>query len=355
MVTELPQYSSELVSERKTQISANGLIYNNLHGNQCNNFHISDILDFLWNSNVTKALYLEFGLDAEIQNNQSYGMFHRNVSQFLWGGNSELYWRINPKMKLWILYGNVTTYPTLLQRNALPSTTDAQTFTMGNPDLKSDMKHRFFTNFSYGPVSFSATYKYSPNSIEGVYKHIDGKVCYTYDNVKNYLYYLSMQADEEFKLGMGKLRGRIICSYEGNGFDMPEENFRTNHISGSMLCSYSIKQTMFQIQYLRNNCKEAIPNGYAKRGNNYWLFTIAQSFMNRRLSMHISWVPPIRVGVDRYGWNEVNTPYYYSYNSTDNFMTMKNQLSIFVMYRFAKGRKVRKISHSQFSDHEVND
>ena len=27
---------------------------NNLHGNQCNNFHISDILDFLWNSNVRK-------------------------------------------------------------------------------------------------------------------------------------------------------------------------------------------------------------------------------------------------------------------------------------------------------------
>ena len=53
LVTELPQYSSELVSKRKTQISANGLIYNNLHGNQCNNFHISDILDFLWNSNVS--------------------------------------------------------------------------------------------------------------------------------------------------------------------------------------------------------------------------------------------------------------------------------------------------------------
>lgn len=51
LVTELPQYSSELVSKRKTQISANGLIYNNLHGNQCNNFHIPDILDFLWNSN----------------------------------------------------------------------------------------------------------------------------------------------------------------------------------------------------------------------------------------------------------------------------------------------------------------
>ena len=258
-------------------------------------------------------------------------------------------------MKLWILYGNVTTYPTLLQRNALPSTTDAQTFTMGNPDLKSDMKHRFFTNFSYGPVSFSATYKYYPHSIEGVYKHIDGKTCYTYDNVKYYTYSLSLQADEVFKIGKGKLRGRIICSYAGNGYDMPEENFRTDYIYDSMLCSYDIKHTMFQIQYLRNNCKEAIPNGYAKRGNNYWLFTIAQSFMNRRLSMHISWVPPIRVGVDRYGWNEVNTPYYYSYNSTDNFRTMKNQLSIFVMYRFAKGRKVRKIGHSQFSDHEVND
>ena len=57
LVTELPQYSSELVSKRKTQISANGLIYNNLHGNQCNNFHISDILDFLWNSNVRKRLF----------------------------------------------------------------------------------------------------------------------------------------------------------------------------------------------------------------------------------------------------------------------------------------------------------
>lgn len=39
------------------QISANELIYNNLHRNQCNNFHIPNFLDFLWNSNVSKLLY----------------------------------------------------------------------------------------------------------------------------------------------------------------------------------------------------------------------------------------------------------------------------------------------------------
>jgi len=33
------------------QISVNGLIYNNLHGNRCNNFYIPNFLDFLWNSN----------------------------------------------------------------------------------------------------------------------------------------------------------------------------------------------------------------------------------------------------------------------------------------------------------------
>ena len=54
LVTELPQYSSELVNKRKTQISANGLIYNDLHGNRCDNFHIPNFLDFLWNSNVRK-------------------------------------------------------------------------------------------------------------------------------------------------------------------------------------------------------------------------------------------------------------------------------------------------------------
>ena len=57
LVTEQSQHSSEFVSKRKTKISANGLIYNNLHGNQCNNFHIPNILDFLWNSNVRKRLF----------------------------------------------------------------------------------------------------------------------------------------------------------------------------------------------------------------------------------------------------------------------------------------------------------
>ena len=56
LVTEQPQHSSELVSKRKTQISENGLIYNDLHGNQCNNFHIPNFLDFLRNSNVRKRL-----------------------------------------------------------------------------------------------------------------------------------------------------------------------------------------------------------------------------------------------------------------------------------------------------------
>lgn len=54
LVMEQSQHSSEFVSKRKTKISANGLIYNNLHGNQCNNFHIPNIIDFLWNSNVRK-------------------------------------------------------------------------------------------------------------------------------------------------------------------------------------------------------------------------------------------------------------------------------------------------------------
>ena len=66
LVTELPQYSSELVSKRKTQISANGLIYNDLHGNQCNNFHIPNSLDFLWNSNVRKRTF-ETGLTTALK------------------------------------------------------------------------------------------------------------------------------------------------------------------------------------------------------------------------------------------------------------------------------------------------
>ena len=54
LVTEQPQHSSMFASSRITQISVNGLIYNDLHGNQCNNFHIPNFLDFLRNSNVRK-------------------------------------------------------------------------------------------------------------------------------------------------------------------------------------------------------------------------------------------------------------------------------------------------------------
>ena len=54
LVTEQPQHSSMFASSRIKQISANGLIYNDLHGNQYNNFHIPNFLDFLWNSNIRK-------------------------------------------------------------------------------------------------------------------------------------------------------------------------------------------------------------------------------------------------------------------------------------------------------------
>lgn len=54
LVTEQPQYSSKFISLRIMQISANGLVYSNLRINQCNNFHIPNFLDFLWNSNVRK-------------------------------------------------------------------------------------------------------------------------------------------------------------------------------------------------------------------------------------------------------------------------------------------------------------
>ena len=54
-VTEQPHYSSMLANSKITQISANGLIYNDLHRNQCNNFHISNFFDFLWNNNIRKT------------------------------------------------------------------------------------------------------------------------------------------------------------------------------------------------------------------------------------------------------------------------------------------------------------
>ena len=47
LVTEQPQHSSMFTSSRIMQISANWLIYNDLHENQCNNFHIPNCLDFL--------------------------------------------------------------------------------------------------------------------------------------------------------------------------------------------------------------------------------------------------------------------------------------------------------------------
>ena len=46
LVTEQPQYSSMLVDLRKIQINENELIYNDLHRNQRNNFHIPNIIDF---------------------------------------------------------------------------------------------------------------------------------------------------------------------------------------------------------------------------------------------------------------------------------------------------------------------
>ena len=88
LVTELSQYSSELVNKRKTQISANGLIYNNLHGNRCNNFHISDILDFLWNSNVRKRPY-ETGLTTALKS--------RSIDVF----NAPAHARTGRKCALW--------------------------------------------------------------------------------------------------------------------------------------------------------------------------------------------------------------------------------------------------------------
>ena len=53
-------------SSRIMTISANGLIYKDLHGNQCNNFYIPNFLDFLWNSNVRKRYYSQILLEISV-------------------------------------------------------------------------------------------------------------------------------------------------------------------------------------------------------------------------------------------------------------------------------------------------
>ena len=309
-----------------------------------------------WSKKLSREFRITLGLDGQLQNNSVKG-YDNEETQFLWSCKSSLMWN-SQKYKRWsarISVNGLTTYPTLLQKVALQNNTDAVVYTTGNPYLKSSTLHRVITSVSCDPFSVDTWFEYAPNSIEPVYTSDGTYTRLTYDNVKTSSFSISLSYGKNYKLLGGTFSPYLSVGIDGNQFNMPEHKYTASCICITMRLRYSYKDTDVHLYYENNNAKRAIANGISQTGSDLWRIVFSRDFLKKRLSASLTWVMPLRIGVKRYEYTEVMTPYYYSRTVTDNVWKRQNELTFSIRYRFAKGHKVRKLSHSQFSDKELND
>lgn len=309
-----------------------------------------------WSRKLGKGFRLMLGLDGQLQNNSVKG-YDDEDTQFLWSCNSSLSWNCQ-KYDRWsarISVHGITTYPTLLQKVALQNNTDAVVYTTGNPYLKSSTLQRITASVSWDPFTASLWLENEPNSIQSIYFSDGTRTCLTFDNIKKSLYNVSLSYGQNYKLWGGTFSPNLRIAIEGTKFDMPDRKYTASCFNVTMRLRYSYKDTQVHLYYENNNTKRAIANGVSQTGSDLWRIVYSRDFLKNRLSLSLTWVMPLRIGVKRYEYTEVTTPYYYSHTVTDNVWKHQNELTFSIRYRFAKGQRVRKLSHSQFSDKELND
>ena len=285
---------------------------------------------------------------AEYSHTHSFGGLKDR--QFLWGGNAQLrFSALDNKFSASLDYRYQLSYPTLVQLSTVRRTLDSLTVSSGNTDLKLTANHYIAAIISYSKFGLWAFVNHDGNSIEPVYKTTEGAIWQTYDNMRRSSLFLMAFYKDQIQLKNAALIIDLDAEYNTTALKYGSERKSVSWLGTSCGLTYQHDKlgdltvvywfmprkeiTLQSTAYVYN--KDGVELVYAKR------------FCKDRLLLQINYQLPLKWAADYESYSNTYTPAYKREYSYDSFSTKKNMLSLVVIYRFAHGRKVQKLSNQQ--------
>ncbi len=269
----------------------------------------------------------------------------------------DVLWKFHKMLSLRLRYRVRFRYPSI--RELLPSITsiDAYTYQTGNPDLKPYYVHKISLQLGAygGRARIEPYFQWSNNYITNAIDTVSGyRVVLKPVNAGFFSRY---GVNAAIPVPLGKKIFALV------NFDIYKENLKVNNTIRSIsdftsffMIAYTFMDRKLSVGIMQINSvsMNITATGYKMGGERHadmWIFFLRSFWLKRRLSVGISYVPPLRLLGADYAfvtYNEINTLRRWS---VVDIVPTRNSIALRVSYSFSKGEiKKRKKQRDETED-----
>jgi hypothetical protein len=284
------------------------------------------------NASLLPSDRLHISLGAGLEHIQTWNRGERTaVVRILPYGN--INYRPSQQWNIDAGYTSNQFYPGLYQLSPMSIVVDTFLTQVGNPALRSAVRRRIYADFSWrNKLSFVPSFHYTKDDVSEDYLKNAGKIYRTFSNFDTQEYSLYLSFRHSFNPHL-TFNGNLTFYYA----EIPHTEMR-NSLSGHLLnvaINYHNPRQSLDIDlgYHRNMKKQLLLYGYKMQGRDHWLISITKNVWKEKLSISLSYIPPLAWGVREESIKEVNLPIYRE-RTVLNMNTYNHTLFIRASYRF---------------------
>ena len=276
---------------------------------------------------------LKFGVAPEHirQRNSNKGLNYFRILPFL-----NFNYKISPSANLSTGYAANQTYPLLYQLSPMGIVVDTFLTQIGNPVLKFAVRHHAFAELSlWNKLKIMPQFTYVSDGISEIYTQKDLKLYRMFENI-NFREY-SLYASYDQMLGTNiKLKNNILFYHSEALHDGTHNSVNgwTFHAEGDYY--HPGKSFGVQLGYYRNMKKNILWQGYQMSDKDYWCISARKELWHNRISIVLSYIPPITFGVRYDSMKEIDMPLYKE-KTTLNLESYNQMLLLKISFRLDRG------------------
>lgn len=283
---------------------------------------------------------------------ESFNLAAGAVLEYLHRSNlhiGQTHWRVLPSLmvnyqpsrnsRISFQYKSQSEYPKLYQLTEAQTPIDDYLTNVGNPSLSPLLNHKFSLVGSFrNDLTTGVSYAYTNDFIAERYYDIADKYYQSYSNADFYSWQFFVQynwmINENLRwknvitLNHNKIKLGIIGNSNTNITAYSQFNYWCNPIA-----------MLFRVEYTRGMIREPMLNGWKETGMDVVQLTMRKNFLDDRLSLSLSYVPPMG-GITRKSQSAEVVTSFYRRNESLNLKCYDNMFMLRVSFRFSKGKKV---------------
>ena len=285
--------------------------------------------------NPAENLSLKLGSALEYVhiNNKGSGFSKWSLQPYL-----QLNWAVNKTVNLNAAYTTNIYYPTLYQLSSMETVVDTFLIQKGNPALKSAVRHTASVRLTlWDRLSIVPTFKYTPERISEIYTYDSERLelFRTFDNVDVKQYVLQMFYDQPIG-NYFKFKSSFAFYHDRASFNDVENSYNGWLMDAEISYYNPVYNLGVDFGYYRNMDKSILLEGYQMINIDNWLLSLSKQFWNNQLSVSLSYIPPLPMGIRSEQLREIDTPHYQE-KTIMNLKTYDNMLFLRVGLRFNDG------------------